>query len=60
MLVMDRPLMVGLHAQVDAFTARKVALYLVDQDVPDPYGGDQAAFTACAEIIEAGAARHLR
>ncbi|MGH4035273.1 hypothetical protein ACQB60_40900 [Actinomycetota bacterium Odt1-20B] len=36
------------------------ALYLVDQDVPDPEGGDQAVFTACAEIIDAGAGRHLR
>ncbi|ABW15633.1 protein tyrosine phosphatase [Parafrankia sp. EAN1pec] len=40
-------------------TSTTAVLYLGDRDVPDPWGGDEEAFTACLRIIEAGAARHL-
>ncbi|MFE0104475.1 low molecular weight protein-tyrosine-phosphatase [Streptomyces sp. NPDC059009] len=58
-LAMDRSVEAQLHGRTAGFTARKIHLYLEEGDVPDPYGQDAAAFTACAEAIEAGAARHL-
>ncbi|WP_327421686.1 low molecular weight phosphotyrosine protein phosphatase [Streptomyces sp. NBC_01230] len=60
-LAMDRAVLTGLRGQMDANTPRRfaLALYLGDRDVPDPYGGDEAAFAACADIIEAGARQHI-
>lgn len=58
-LAMDRAVLAELRSQADKTTAAKFALYLGDQDVPDPYKGDAAAFTACANTIEAAAPRHL-
>ncbi|WP_405771580.1 hypothetical protein [Streptomyces sp. NBC_01538] len=30
-----------------------------NRDVPDPYGGDENAFTVCADLIEAAVQQHL-
>ncbi|MFE7037206.1 low molecular weight phosphotyrosine protein phosphatase [Streptomyces sp. NPDC057621] len=35
------------------------SLYLGEGDVPDPYRGDEQAFRACADLIEAAASQHL-
>ncbi|XUL85309.1 hypothetical protein ACQ86D_00235 [Streptomyces galilaeus] len=37
----------------------KLRLYLDEQDVPDPYGGDADAFAEVVALVEAGADRHL-
>ncbi|WP_030548445.1 protein-tyrosine-phosphatase [Streptomyces albus] len=58
-LAMDHANHASLHQLADLRAFRKVALYLGNRDVPDPFGQDEAAFAACAGIIEAGAARHL-
>ncbi|MEU2432473.1 MULTISPECIES: low molecular weight protein-tyrosine-phosphatase [unclassified Streptomyces] len=58
-LAMDRAVLTELGGQADDTTIHKFALYLGDRDVPDPYGGDSAAFTACADVIEAAVNQHL-
>ncbi|MGW1086847.1 arsenate reductase/protein-tyrosine-phosphatase family protein [Streptomyces sp. NPDC002596] len=58
-LAMDRAVLTELRGQMDADVPPRFALYLGDRDVPDPYGGDEVAFAACADIIEAAARQHL-
>jgi protein-tyrosine phosphatase len=58
-LAMDRAVLTELRRLTDRATAHKLALFLDDRDVLDPYGGDDEAFTACAATIEEGAPRHL-
>jgi protein-tyrosine phosphatase len=58
-LAMDHANLAALREVAGHLTARKLALYLGEGDVPDPFGQDAAAFAACVRIIEAGAARHL-
>lgn len=58
-LAMDTANLTALHALGGACAAPRLALYLGDQDVPDPWGQPDDAFTACVEIIHAGAWRHL-
>ncbi|GAA2118372.1 low molecular weight phosphotyrosine protein phosphatase [Actinomadura alba] len=59
-LTMDRAILATLRELADARTVPKLTLYLDGQDVPDPWGQDDAAFAACAAGIESGATRHLR
>lgn len=58
-LAMDRANLAALQALVDEATAPKLALYLGEEEVPDPYGGAPEVFTACLRLIEEGARRHL-
>ncbi|MFF2101202.1 low molecular weight protein-tyrosine-phosphatase [Streptomyces sp. NPDC058202] len=60
-LAMDTAVLARLRerAATDTITLGKLTLYLTNRDVPDPYGQDDSAFTACADIIERGAHRHL-
>lgn len=58
-LAMDRNNLVALWDMVDEGTLPKLALYLGDRDVPDPWGRDAAAFAEVVDLIEAGAARHV-
>ncbi|MBV9026462.1 MAG: low molecular weight phosphotyrosine protein phosphatase [Streptomycetaceae bacterium] len=59
-LAMDHANLAALQGLADVRTAAKLALYLGDRDVPDPWGQDDEAFAICAGIIEAGARRHLQ
>lgn len=60
-LAMDNANLTALWRAADARTAPKLALYLGDhRDVPDPWGKPDDAFTACVEIIQVGARRHLQ
>ncbi|TLS45680.1 low molecular weight phosphotyrosine protein phosphatase [Streptomyces montanus] len=58
-LAMDRNNLAALQDLADERTVPKLRLYLGDQDVPDPWGGDDAAFATVVKLIEDGAARHL-
>ncbi|MCZ4098070.1 low molecular weight protein-tyrosine-phosphatase [Streptomyces sp. H39-C1] len=58
-LAMDHSILATLRDLADDHTAAKLALYLDDQDVADPYGQDEQAFAVCVEVIERGAWRHL-
>ncbi|MFF0142147.1 low molecular weight protein-tyrosine-phosphatase [Streptomyces sp. NPDC005227] len=60
-LAMDTAVLAQLRtlAATDTTTSGKLTLYLNHSDVPDPYGQHDSAFTACADIIEQGAERHL-
>lgn len=58
-LGMDRSNLTALHRLADAITRPKLALYLGDQDVPDPWGKPDEVFATCARIIHDGAPRHL-
>jgi protein-tyrosine phosphatase len=58
-LAMDTAILDALHATSDAGTASKLALYLGHRDVPDPWGKEDAAFGAVADLIEDGAPWHL-
>ncbi|MCW8101729.1 low molecular weight protein-tyrosine-phosphatase [Streptomyces tauricus] len=57
-LAMDRAVLDELHAFHGPHTAT-LALYLGEGDVPDPYCGDEHAFRACADLIEAAAPQHV-
>lgn len=59
-VAMDRRVLDELRGRASAVSATKLALYLGNgQDVPDPYGGEEPDFTACADLIEEGAHRHV-
>lgn len=58
-LAMDRTVLSELRGRTGPNTTGELALYLGNRDVPDPYGGDENAFTACADLIEAAVQRHL-
>ncbi|MER8188514.1 low molecular weight protein-tyrosine-phosphatase [Kitasatospora sp. NPDC094015] len=60
-LAMDHPVLEHLRDIAGPDLAARIRLYLDrDRDVPDPMGRPAAEFTACALLIEAGAANHLR
>ncbi|TXS41710.1 low molecular weight phosphotyrosine protein phosphatase [Streptomyces sp. uw30] len=59
-LAMGASNLAALHELADEDTARRLALYLGDRDVPDPFGQPGSAFNDCIEMIVAGAARHLQ
>ncbi|MEU6375493.1 low molecular weight protein-tyrosine-phosphatase [Streptomyces sp. NPDC046909] len=58
-LAMDHKVLDELRSQADPTVFGKMALYLDDQDVPDPYGGTKDGFAHAADLIEQGAHRHL-
>ncbi len=58
-LAMDAAVLEALRALADETTAPKLALYLGDQDVPDPWQQSDEAFTACVRVIESAAGHHL-
>lgn len=58
-LAMDHSNLAALQDVADQRSRVKLRLYLGDQDVPDPWGRDQAAFAAVVTLIEEGAVRHL-
>ena len=58
-LEMDRANLTALRGLAGARTAPKLALYFGDRDVPDPWGKSYDAFTACVEIVQAGARQRL-
>ena len=58
-LAMDRAVLTALQNLATAPDLPKLLLYLDEQDVPDPYGGDADAFAEVVALVEAGAARHL-
>jgi protein-tyrosine phosphatase len=57
-LAMDRVVLGELRGRTGP-NIGQLALYLGNRDVPDPYGGDENAFTACADLIEEAAPQHL-
>ncbi len=60
-LAMDHSVQEQLRDIAGPGTTAEIRLYLDhDRDVPDPMGRPAAEFTACALLIEAGAANHLR
>ncbi len=60
-LAMDHTVLEQLRGIAGPDTAAEIRLYLDhDRDVPDPMGRPAAEFAACALLIEAGAAHHLR
>ncbi|MCZ7458237.1 low molecular weight protein-tyrosine-phosphatase [Streptomyces sp. WMMC940] len=58
-LAMDGSNLRALLDLADEGTAPKLALYLGDRDVPDPFGHSQDVFAACVEVIAGHAPRHL-
>ncbi|WP_030458973.1 low molecular weight protein-tyrosine-phosphatase [Kitasatospora sp. NRRL B-11411] len=59
-LAMDHSVLEQLRGIASPDTTAEIRLYLDhDRDVPDPMGRPAAEFTACALLIEAGAAHHL-
>ncbi|MFF5097867.1 MULTISPECIES: hypothetical protein [Actinosynnema] len=59
-LAMDHSILTTLQKSATDEQRNKMTLYLPDgQDVPDPFGRDQAAFDECAAIIAAAASHHL-
>jgi protein-tyrosine phosphatase len=58
-LAMDASVLGRLRAISGPANEPKLGLYLVDRDVPDPMGKDDAAFNDCAVLIEAGSALHV-
>lgn len=59
-LALDRTNLAALHDRCDAHTLPKLALYLGDNDVPDPHGRPDDVFEKCVAQIESGADRHLQ
>ncbi|MEU3569177.1 low molecular weight protein-tyrosine-phosphatase [Kitasatospora sp. NPDC036755] len=60
-LAMDHSVLEQLRGIAGPETTAEIRLYLDhDRDVPDPMGRPAAEFAACALLIEAGAALHLR
>lgn len=56
---MDTGNLTALRALADEKAAPKLGLYLADRDVPDPWGGEPAAFADVVRLIQDGAPRHL-
>ncbi|MFE0255756.1 low molecular weight protein-tyrosine-phosphatase [Streptomyces sp. NPDC059010] len=59
-LAMDATNLAALNELADERTVGRLALYLGDRDVPDPFGRPDGAFDDCIEMIVTGAARHLQ
>ena len=53
-LAMDGAVLDALRELADENTAPKLALYLGDGDVPDPWQQPDEAFAACVKVVEAG------
>jgi protein-tyrosine phosphatase len=58
-LAMDESNLAELRKLADERTAHKLALYLGDRDVPDPWEKDAAAFADVVTLVEDGAVHHL-
>ncbi|WP_414506423.1 low molecular weight phosphotyrosine protein phosphatase [Streptomyces sp. NEAU-L66] len=58
-LAMDTGNLTALRALADEATAPKLALYLGDRDVPDPWSKGPEDFAAVVALIEEGTVRHL-
>lgn len=58
-LAMDRAVLTELREHADGQVVAKLALYLEDADVPDPFGQSYDAFTTCVAVVLEGADRHL-
>jgi protein-tyrosine-phosphatase len=58
-LAMDYSTLEALRELANERTLPKLALYLGDQDVPDPWGQTYEAFIACVALVESGARRYL-
>jgi protein-tyrosine phosphatase len=58
-LAMDRAVLTELGELADAPASAKLALYLENGDVPDPFGQPYDAFTACVAVVLEGAGRHI-
>ncbi|WP_173872678.1 hypothetical protein SALCHL_004386 [Streptomyces albus subsp. chlorinus] len=56
---MDTANLTTLRGLADKATAPKLTLYLVDRDVPDPWGKEPDVFADVARLIQDGAPRHL-
>ena len=56
---MENANLTALRGLAEGRTTPRLALYLDDQDVPDPWGQPDGVFTACVEFIEAGAHQYL-
>lgn len=59
-LAMDRAVLVELRALAGDRARRELRLYAEGCDVPDPWGKDADAFSACARLIEEAARRQAR
>jgi protein-tyrosine phosphatase len=58
-LAMDATVLAALREISDEATAPKLALYLEDRDVLDPWKQPDVVFAACVSVVERGARRHL-
>ncbi|MGW1374390.1 arsenate reductase/protein-tyrosine-phosphatase family protein [Streptomyces sp. NPDC002446] len=56
---MDTSNLTDLRRLADERTVPKLALYLGNRDVPDPWGKPAEAFAEVVALIEDGATRHL-
>ncbi|MFE9296709.1 low molecular weight protein-tyrosine-phosphatase [Streptomyces niveus] len=59
-LAMDASNLAALGELADEHTVGRIALYLGDRDVSDPFGRPGDAFDRCVDVIVTGAARHLQ
>ncbi|MFD5392703.1 low molecular weight protein-tyrosine-phosphatase [Streptomyces sp. NPDC127097] len=58
-LAMDTGNLTALRALSDEATAPKLARYLGDRDVPDPWGKGPEDFAVVVALIEEGAVQHV-
>jgi protein-tyrosine phosphatase len=58
-LAMDNSVLQALQALADEPAAVKLALYLSEGDVPDPWGQPYESFTACVALVQSAACRHV-
>ena len=56
-LAMDADILAALGGLTDERVDPRLALYLGDRDVPDPWGQPASTFGECVDLIEAGARR---
>ena len=54
-LAMDRAVLAELRALAGGRASPELRLYAEGRDVPDPWGKDADAFSACAQLIEEAA-----
>ena len=59
-LAMDSAVLAELRALAGNRARPELRLYAEGRDVPDPWGKDADAFTACAQLIEEAARRQAR
>ncbi|WP_055545789.1 protein-tyrosine-phosphatase [Streptomyces sp. NBRC 110028] len=58
-LAMDGANLTAIRGLTDGAVVRKTVLYLIDRDVPDPWGKGPEAFAVVVRLIRDGAPRHL-